>query len=408
MSINVFEARSHKPPPRLARLDALLEQADLYSPINVTEFLRDMRKYSLHDFLQAMRKGLSNPFMCWTWRYGGSRPGLALHHIWKVPPRMPAEGRADMVNKSNQLSNIPRDTVEVQYSRAAKQAYYANVLKPSFMSSKAAARAVFEYLTGGKLPFDGSDEAGSPASYALFVDDPDIIFDLGKLNGEPGSTEFDVFWTKFAAQLEEHKRVDDRRHGQNKLPFNISIRAMVNKVVKALEEEHGDLEEAGISVPSHAWGGMGTMLVARTAPQHSWASPAERVMGTINLALQCVALARMQMGEEFEAVMAHCHGMARVSELLPLLPTRERADSISSSAKSVNKDDDDIVMEDEVMHVDDNTAEVVIIDDDAEAAPLAGDAPAAPAVLDGAADNVRPLDMPLDVRQLQSPVGQER
>eukprot|EP00873_Tetraselmis_striata_P036041 jgi/Tetstr1/456305/TSEL_043061.t1 len=87
-------------------------------------------------------------------------------------------------------------------------------MKPSFMSSKAAARAVFEYLTGGKLPFDGSDEAASLASYALFADDLYVIFDLRKLNGEAGSTEFDVFWTKLAAQLKEHKRVDDRRHAR--------------------------------------------------------------------------------------------------------------------------------------------------------------------------------------------------
>eukprot|EP00873_Tetraselmis_striata_P046220 jgi/Tetstr1/466484/TSEL_010991.t1 len=39
-------------------------------------------------------------------------------------------------------------------------------------------------------------------------------------------------------------------------------------------------------------------------------------------------------------------------------------------------------MEDEVLHVDDNTAEVVIVDDDAEVAPLAGDAPAAPTMPD--------------------------
>eukprot|EP00873_Tetraselmis_striata_P019258 jgi/Tetstr1/439522/TSEL_027951.t1 len=153
--MNLFEARSHKQPPRLARIDALLEQADLYNPINVTEFL------------EAMRKGLSNPFMCWAWRYGESRVGLALHHI-----------------------------------------------------RKQGSIAVFEYRIGGKLPFGGNDEAPSLASYALFADDPNIIFDLRKLN--------------------EHAT------------FNISIRAMVDKVMKALKEEHGGLEEAGTSVPSHA------------------------------------------------------------------------------------------------------------------------------------------------------------
>lgn len=36
---------------------------------------------------------------------------------------------------------------------------------------------------------------------------------------------------------------------QGKLQLNISIRAMVDKAMKALEEEHGDIEEAGISIP---------------------------------------------------------------------------------------------------------------------------------------------------------------
>eukprot|EP00873_Tetraselmis_striata_P020671 jgi/Tetstr1/440935/TSEL_029204.t1 len=71
-------------------------------------------------------------------------------------------------------------------------------------SRKAAAKAMFEYLTEGKLPFDGIYEAATLARYALFANDPDIMFDQRKLNDEPNSTEFDVFWAnKLAAQLVE-------------------------------------------------------------------------------------------------------------------------------------------------------------------------------------------------------------
>eukprot|EP00873_Tetraselmis_striata_P044218 jgi/Tetstr1/464482/TSEL_009240.t1 len=130
--------------------------------------------------------------------------------------------------------------------------------------------------------------------------------------------------TEFLRDMRKYSR------SERAIPFNNSIKAIVDKVVKALEEEHGDvgdLEEAGISVPSHAWvelqfcpknimattalaftchvhltmkdailepssplrwgpcrcnfallalfleAGMDTMLVAKTAPQHSWANP---------------------------------------------------------------------------------------------------------------------------------------
>ncbi len=45
---------------------------------------------------------------------------------------------------------------------------------------------------------------------------------------------------------------------------------------------------------------MDTMVVMRTAPTQSWASPVERVMSVLNLGLHGVTLAREEMVEEYE------------------------------------------------------------------------------------------------------------
>ena len=45
------------------------------------------------------------------------------------------------------------------------------------------------------------------------------------------------------------------------------------------------------------------MLIAlRTAPYHSWANPAERIMSIINLGLQGVAIMRDEMSSHLEEI----------------------------------------------------------------------------------------------------------
>ena len=55
--------------------------------------------------------------------------------------------------------------------------------------------------------------------------------------------------------------------------------------------------------------GMDMLAVSRGAPTQSWTNPAERVMSTLNLSMQNMALAREKQDDEFEAVMRRCNGM---------------------------------------------------------------------------------------------------
>ena len=51
------------------------------------------------------------------------------------------------------------------------------------------------------------------AEALLNLDDPSFIYELWQLNGNPGSSKFDVFWEELGYYIEElAPAVDDRRH----------------------------------------------------------------------------------------------------------------------------------------------------------------------------------------------------
>jgi hypothetical protein len=99
-----------------------------------------------------------------------------------------------------------------------RQIYFAHAVNPSFISSKAAAMAIYEHITGERLPKDAGkarDYAVRMAEVALLTQDFDIVHDLRVVNGRPESPLFDAFWSELKVLLESHARVDDRRHGKS-------------------------------------------------------------------------------------------------------------------------------------------------------------------------------------------------
>ena len=56
--------------------------------------------------------------------------------------------------------------------------------------------------------------------------------------------------------------------------------------------------------------GLDFLCAGSTAPYHSWRNPVERIMAVLNLGLQCVATARAQKSEEFEADVSNCNSLA--------------------------------------------------------------------------------------------------
>lgn len=58
------------------------------------------------------------------------------------------------------------------------------------------------------------------------------------------------------------------------------------------------------------------LCAGRTAPHHSWRNPVERIMSVLNLGLQCVGLARAEMGEEFESIVKKSNSLAELRQHL--------------------------------------------------------------------------------------------
>lgn len=54
------------------------------------------------------------------------------------------------------------------------------------------------------------------------------------------------------------------------------------------------------------------LVACRTAPGHSWANPAERIMSLLNLAFQNTALAREQASADVETAIRSCSSMKEI------------------------------------------------------------------------------------------------
>lgn len=57
------------------------------------------------------------------------------------------------------------------------------------------------------------------------------------------------------------------------------------------------------------------LCAARTAPYHSWKNPVERLMSVLNLGLQCIALVRAEMPQEFEVEVAKCNCLGELRKI---------------------------------------------------------------------------------------------
>jgi hypothetical protein len=57
------------------------------------------------------------------------------------------------------------------------------------------------------------------------------------------------------------------------------------------------------------------LCAGRTAPYHSWRNPVERIMSVLNLGLQYVALARLEMPEEYEHEANKCNTLTELRKI---------------------------------------------------------------------------------------------
>ena len=51
------------------------------------------------------------------------------------------------------------------------------------------------------------------------------------------------------------------------------------------------------------------LVACRTAPNHSWKNPVERVMSLLNIGLQCVGIMRSKISDETEEKIKNCNSL---------------------------------------------------------------------------------------------------
>ena len=105
-----------------------------------------------------------------------------------------------------------------------------------------------------------------------------MIYDLHQLNGNPGSSKFDVFWEELGSYFEELTlAVDDRRHSETlHMPVAISLHHLVTVVKTRLEQKYSN-DESKLQVPSVEW------LRLQFWPSNLYSTAVLRHTGRINL-----------------------------------------------------------------------------------------------------------------------------
>jgi len=150
--------------------------------------------------------------------------------LWKVPDQVNETKSARLVAKLNNCYNVFA-TREIRKQFLDK--YYAQA-----KISKCFLRNIYKSLMGDCSAAVSADERAvdDRVAEALFqLNDPAFIYDLRKLNGNPGSTKFDTFWEELGSYIEElTPAVDDRRHSDvPQMPVAISLRHLLNIVNRA-------------------------------------------------------------------------------------------------------------------------------------------------------------------------------
>ena len=229
--------------PAYCELEQKLECLPLYKPLYVNG-IAPCDRYDRRKWVNGMQ--VSFPIMLYKYAYG-NRLGTLIY-VWCIPVNEPVDS-AVVSRVFSQLSSeqkfystrATRKEFMSHYSRVAKipkmllRNIYRTLLNDEAASSSATVAKIDERV----------------AQAVISINDPDIVLDLRKANGNPKSTTFDRFWQEVQAYLEMTLAVDDRRHGEMlHMPLAISVRHLHEQIIERLRKAHPEEMPA---VPSEEW-----------------------------------------------------------------------------------------------------------------------------------------------------------
>ena len=163
--------------------------------------------------------------------------------LWKIPNETSNRNNEETMRLVQHING----QLPVYATRAMKKQLIERYKKAANVS-KAILRDMFRYLTGDvSAPVKDSADIEDRISKFLESDDQEIVLDLRKLNGNPGSTKLDAFWAALQKYFNEQVlAVQERRHGEHLyLPFAISV--------EDLRQTIADRLPSGTPIPSNEW-----------------------------------------------------------------------------------------------------------------------------------------------------------
>ena len=192
---------------RYKDLEQVLAPQDVYGdPVFVVDYCPTDRR-ERYVYLQE----LCFPFAVEVFRYhqGGNRGTLTW--IWKAPSE---PGQSDN-SKSCSLVNKLLEDVPVYHTRAMRREFVQRYglisrVSPTILNE------MYQFITddSSALPTSASQAVTARLRLALELQDPDLVFDLRKLNAGR-HVEYEVFYEAAQAYIERNalQACDDRRHG---------------------------------------------------------------------------------------------------------------------------------------------------------------------------------------------------
>ncbi|VDI23114.1 Hypothetical predicted protein [Mytilus galloprovincialis] len=241
-------------------------------------------RYDRRKWLTDMK--LTFPVSIYTYQHGNYMGNL--NFLWRI------HDDENLRNDMKQLSAVEklRKEIPIYSSRQVRKTfidrYTRTGLKPAVL------RDMYRFLTNDDTASESSLQENVDIRVIesiMDADDPDLLYDLRKHNGNPKCEDLEPFWKELESFLNEKTVVHERRGADHEyMPCAISLSDLRNQIASRLTNE--------ARIPN-----LDMLVTARTVPIASYANPAERIMSLLNLALQNVALERPDMIEDYERKM---------------------------------------------------------------------------------------------------------
>ena len=210
-------------------------------------FLNDLAPKDRYE----RRKWINNlklPVTLTLYRYPHGNNLGTMNFAWKVPDEVDQTLNHQTIAQLNKSQKL-------YFTRQMRTDFldkYTHLSSRVSRKSKAVLRNMFRTLVQDESAPTSAAEAAIDdrvATCLLDLDDPDIVMDMRKLNGKPGSSEFDTFWLELSTYLEEvGPAVQERRHGETMyIPIAISVNHLREVISSRLKEK---FPEDQVAIPS--------------------------------------------------------------------------------------------------------------------------------------------------------------